>query len=82
MHLHERLEDGLQLPGRDALTRVAHVQMHHGTFGVVSVHFTCHADRTAAIGELHRVREKVQQYLPDLLSISPRDHIARAWVDE
>ena len=72
-HLHERLEDGLQLVGRDPDPRVAHAHEHR--VRAVASHST--SIRPAGRRELHRVRQQVEQDLLQPLRVDAREVSAR-----
>jgi hypothetical protein len=68
LHLHERVEDRLQLVRRDADARVAHADVHP-----VAAHVAPGLDApraaVARLGELHRVRQQVEQDLLQLVGV-------------
>jgi hypothetical protein len=67
VHLHERLEDRRQLLGRDAGPGV-----RHGDGDLRLARRAPETHLAATLGELHRVREQVDEHLLQLLAIGAR----------
>ena len=69
LELHERLEHRLLLVGGDAAAGVGDLDAH----AVVDARGTSRVMRPPGLGELDRVREKVEQNLLDLLRVALRE---------
>src|ERR1043166_78510 len=65
-HLHERVEDRAQFFLRNAFARIADVKMH-----LTAAALAFDGDPAASAGELHGVRDEVDEDLMRLLAIRP-----------